>query len=245
MVRRFLALAGLLVVAAASLAAQYGTTNGEWRSYAGDPGSTKYSPLDQINKDNAKNLRIAWRFKTDNYGPRPDYNMQVTPLVVNGVMYAQAGVRRAVVAHRSRDGRTVVGVADGRRQARGERAAPGIGTRRRLLDRWQRGRAYSHGHAWLPARRAECEDRCARSNVRTQRHRRSQDRARPAGYRFGYCRYRPQRAAGCRQQRRRHRRRAHTGKRTAHEGKRQGLRPRLRRPHRQASVDFPHDSAAG
>ena len=98
MSRRFLALVCLLVVAAASLAAQYGTTNGEWRSYAGDPGSTKYSPLDQINKDNAKNLRIAWRFKTDNYGVRPNYNMQVTPLVVNGVMYAQAGMRRAVVA---------------------------------------------------------------------------------------------------------------------------------------------------
>lgn len=98
MVGRFLTLAGLLVIAVASVAAQYGTTNGEWRAYAGDPGSTKYSPLDQINKENASNLRIAWRFKTDNYGPRPDYNMQVTPLVVNGVMYAQAGVRRAVVA---------------------------------------------------------------------------------------------------------------------------------------------------
>jgi quinoprotein glucose dehydrogenase len=98
MARRFLALVGLLGVTAASLAAQYGTTNGEWRSYAGDPGSTKYSPLDQINKDNAKNLRIAWRFKTDNYGVRPDYNMQVTPIVANGVMYVQAGMRRAVVA---------------------------------------------------------------------------------------------------------------------------------------------------
>jgi quinoprotein glucose dehydrogenase len=96
--RTFVALAGVLVLAATSVIAQYGTTNGEWRSYAGDPGSTKYSPLDQINKENARSLRIAWRFKTDNYGVRPDYNMQVTPLVVNGVMYAQAGVRRAVVA---------------------------------------------------------------------------------------------------------------------------------------------------
>jgi quinoprotein glucose dehydrogenase len=98
MVRRFLVLAGVMVIAVASVAAQYGATNGEWRAYAADPGSTKYSPLDQINKDNANTLRIAWRFKTDNYGPRPDFNMQVTPLVVNGVMYAQAGVRRAVVA---------------------------------------------------------------------------------------------------------------------------------------------------
>ena len=80
------------------LAGQYGTTKGEWRSYAGEPGSTKYSPLDQINKENAKDLRIVWRFKTDNLGLRPDYNMQATPLMVNGVMYAQAGMRRTVVA---------------------------------------------------------------------------------------------------------------------------------------------------
>ncbi|RPI57266.1 MAG: pyrroloquinoline quinone-dependent dehydrogenase [Acidobacteria bacterium] len=98
MARRVLALVGLLVAAAASMSAQYGTTNGEWRAYAGEPGSTKYSPLDQINKDNAKDLRIAWRFKTDNLGPRPDYNMQSTPLMVNGVLYAQAGTRRTVVA---------------------------------------------------------------------------------------------------------------------------------------------------
>ena len=88
----------LLGLIATPLSGQYGAKNGEWRSYAGEPGSTKYSPLDQINKENAKSLRIAWRFKTDNFGVRPDYNMQVTPLMVNGVMYAQAGVRRAVVA---------------------------------------------------------------------------------------------------------------------------------------------------
>ncbi len=99
MARRTFVLAGLLVVGAVvSISAQYGTKNGEWRSYAGEPGSTKYSPLDQINKENAKSLRIAWRFKTDNLGMRPDYNMQSTPLMVGGVLYAQVGMRRAVVA---------------------------------------------------------------------------------------------------------------------------------------------------
>jgi quinoprotein glucose dehydrogenase len=98
MPRPFLASVVVLVVAAAAVSAQYGTKNGEWRAYAGEPGSTKYSPLDQITRDNAKNLRIAWRFKADNYGPRPDYNMQVTPIMVNGVLYTQAGTRRAVVA---------------------------------------------------------------------------------------------------------------------------------------------------
>ena len=34
---------------------------GEWRGYAGSNAGLKYSPLDQINKDNVKNLRIAWR----------------------------------------------------------------------------------------------------------------------------------------------------------------------------------------
>src|SRR5262245_30284086 len=91
-------LVAVLVWATAPVAGQTGAKGGEWRSYAAEPGSTKYSPLDQINKENAKNLRIAWRFKTDNLGPRPDFNMQVTPIVVNGVMYAQAGARRTVVA---------------------------------------------------------------------------------------------------------------------------------------------------
>jgi quinoprotein glucose dehydrogenase len=95
---RKLWIVGMLVCVTLPLAAQQGAKNGEWRSYAAEPGSTKYSPLDQINKDNVKNLRIAWRFSTANLGPRPDYNMQSVPIVVNGVMYAQAGTRRTVVA---------------------------------------------------------------------------------------------------------------------------------------------------
>src|SRR5689334_10817206 len=44
---------------------QRGVVNGEWRFYGGDAGSTKYSPLDQINAQNVSSLRIAWRWKTD------------------------------------------------------------------------------------------------------------------------------------------------------------------------------------
>ncbi len=97
MLRKLLTI-GALLSAALPLAAQTGARNGEWRSYAAEPGSTKYSPLDQISTDNVKNLRIAWRFKTDNLGPRPDFNMQSVPIVVNNVMYVQAGTRRTVVA---------------------------------------------------------------------------------------------------------------------------------------------------
>ena len=44
------------------LVAQYGATNGEWRSYAGDVGSTKYSPLDQITAGNFEDLEIRWHW---------------------------------------------------------------------------------------------------------------------------------------------------------------------------------------
>ncbi len=139
MARRTFVLAGLLVVGAVvSISAQYGTKNGEWRSYAGEPGSTKYSPLDQINKENAKSLRIAWRFKTDNLGMRPDYNMQSTPLMVGGVLYAQVGMRRAVVAIDPETGEQLWmwRMDEGKR---GEVApASGIGPWRGLLDRRQR-----------------------------------------------------------------------------------------------------------
>jgi quinoprotein glucose dehydrogenase len=78
--------------------AQSGAQNGEWRSYGGDLGNTHYSPLDQINADNFSQLKVAWRFKTDNLGPRPEFNFEGTPLMANGVVYSTAGTRRAVVA---------------------------------------------------------------------------------------------------------------------------------------------------
>src|SRR3990172_12150834 len=67
--------------------AQTGAKGGEWRFYAGDGGSTKYSALDQINRDNVKNLKIAWRWKTDNFGPSPEFLYEATPLMINGVLY--------------------------------------------------------------------------------------------------------------------------------------------------------------
>src|SRR5690348_9118771 len=80
------------------LAAQQGAKNGEWLSYGGDLGSTRYSPLDQINAGNFNRLEVAWRFKTDNLGPRPENNLEGTPLMAKGVLYSTAGTRRAVVA---------------------------------------------------------------------------------------------------------------------------------------------------
>jgi quinoprotein glucose dehydrogenase len=92
------AAAALALLATGLLHAQQGTTGGEWRSYGGDLGHTRYAPLDQIAPDNFNRLQVAWRFKTDNLGPRPEYNLQSTPLMVNGLLYSTAGSRRAVVA---------------------------------------------------------------------------------------------------------------------------------------------------
>src|SRR6204780_637659 len=77
---------------------QTGAKNGEWRSYGGDLGNTHYSPLDQVNAGNFSKLQVAWRFKTDNLGPRAEFNFEGTPLMANGVIYSTAGTRRAVVA---------------------------------------------------------------------------------------------------------------------------------------------------
>jgi glucose dehydrogenase len=70
----------------------------EWRSYAGDLRNQHYSPLAQISGSNFNALDVAWRFKTDSLGPRPEFKLEGTPLMVNGVLYTTAGTRRAVVA---------------------------------------------------------------------------------------------------------------------------------------------------
>jgi quinoprotein glucose dehydrogenase len=87
-----------LIVGIASASAQTGAKNGEWTTYAGDLGSTRYSGLDQINAGNFKQLEVAWRFKTDSLGPRPEYQFEGTPLMVHGMVFTTAGSRRAAVA---------------------------------------------------------------------------------------------------------------------------------------------------
>jgi glucose dehydrogenase len=74
------------------------TKNGEWQSYTGDTRGTRYSPLDQITAQNFNDLEVAWRFKTDNLGTRPEYKLEGTPLMIGGVLYATGGTRRAVFA---------------------------------------------------------------------------------------------------------------------------------------------------
>ena len=98
-----LMLLGVLAWSSPGLVGQAGQaiprpTGDEWATYGGDLASRRYRPFDQINKDNFKDLEVAWRFKTDALGPRPEFNFQATPLMVNGVIYTPAGTRRSIVA---------------------------------------------------------------------------------------------------------------------------------------------------
>jgi len=126
-----------LFLAAVISNAQTGAKNGEWRSYGGDLGNTKYSPVDQINASNFDKLRLAWRFRTDNLGPRPEFNLEATPLMANGVIYTVAGARRDVVALDAATGELlwVHGEREGQRAAVAPRQLSGRG-----LAYWTDGR---------------------------------------------------------------------------------------------------------
>ncbi len=95
--------------------AQYGATDGEWRSYGADLGSTKYSPLDQIDAGNFSDLQPAWRWQSADglldrdairaqlprlgtsrlpgrqFGIRM---FQATPLMIDGVLYISTALHQ-------------------------------------------------------------------------------------------------------------------------------------------------------
>ena len=85
-------------LALSGTAQERGNRDGEWRYIWGDAWSTRYSPLDQINADNFEDLEVAWFWRGDNFGPRPDNVGRSTPIYADGIVYTVAGRRRTVVA---------------------------------------------------------------------------------------------------------------------------------------------------
>ena len=79
---------------------QAGTSvdQGDWPTHHGNDFAQRYSPLDQINAENASTLEIAWTFNTEKIGPSPEFNNPSTPLEVDGVLYITAGATRNVLA---------------------------------------------------------------------------------------------------------------------------------------------------
>src|SRR6266850_6297628 len=108
---------------------QPSTKNGEWPYYTADLKGTKYSPLDQINASNFKDLEVAWRFKTDNLGTRPEYKLEGTPLMVKGTIYTTGGTRRSVVSLDAKTGELnwVYSLREGTRAAIAPRQLSGRG----------------------------------------------------------------------------------------------------------------------
>ena len=114
---------------------------GEWRQYSGDNGSTKYSPLDQINRSNVMKLRVAWRhpqidadFLAANPKLRLSNNYRSTPIMVNGVLYATNAVGLAE-AFDPETGRTIW-----RQKVDGDFSGnPGLGGAIRAVAYWSEG----------------------------------------------------------------------------------------------------------
>src|SRR5262245_43156892 len=105
MIRRLsiLCLAGVLAWSAPT-SAQRGAMRSDWPTYGGDPGSTKYAPLDQITRDNVNRLAVAWRWESPdnvivsaNRGKLPAFpaSFKSTPIMVNGVLYIKTSLSQA------------------------------------------------------------------------------------------------------------------------------------------------------
>src|SRR5438552_12960787 len=105
------------------------TRTGEWTHYTADVRGSRYSPLDQINAGNFNQLEVAWRFKTEHLGPRPEYKLEGTPLMVKGVLYATGGTRRSVVALDAKTGEVIWthSYPEGNRAAQSARQLSGRG----------------------------------------------------------------------------------------------------------------------
>ena len=83
----------------ASDAAMAALTRGEWPAYAGTYAAAKYSPLDQINASNVKDLEIAWRWTSADHALRaaksgidPSVMHEATPIMVGGVLYTSTSL---------------------------------------------------------------------------------------------------------------------------------------------------------
>jgi quinoprotein glucose dehydrogenase len=101
--------AGLFAAGATTSWAQHAS---DWPMYHRDLSGTRYSPLTQISTDNVGNLELAWiyRFNRDDRpritGPSSfELYQQITPIVVDGVMYLPSGDR--VVALRPETGEEI------------------------------------------------------------------------------------------------------------------------------------------
>ena len=148
-----------------SYLAQQGTKGGEWRVYGGGEWSTHYSPIDQINRDNIKDLKVAWVWKSDSLLPNPQAGSETTPIMVNGVLYFTMDQRRYVIAADAGTGETLWIY----RPNEGERFDQRRAKIHRGVAYWTDGRGEDrilYRHSGFPARGTERQDGRSRSQLR-------------------------------------------------------------------------------
>ena len=133
----------------------------DWPSYAADGASTKYSPLNQIDASNVKNLKVAWRWISPDEAIRkgnPDLKTfvnEATPLVVDGVLYTSTSMSQ-VAAINAATGKTLW-IYDPKTYENGTPA--NIGFVHRGVSYWEDGQdhriIYTTGDAYLIALNAD------------------------------------------------------------------------------------------
>ena len=103
--RVYLLVLSVALLLSSSAAAQQGTPAGQWPAYGGDHGSTKYSPLDQIDAETVERLGVVWRWDspdnavvTDNRTTLPTLPaaFKSTPVLADGVLYIKTSMSQAV-----------------------------------------------------------------------------------------------------------------------------------------------------
>ena len=168
---------------------------GEWRYLNGDPLATRYSPLDQITRDNFKNLKIAWRWKPaippaaastggtaqGNGDPKlARYRSEATPVMANGVLYWIRPAANALLPRSMRRPGSSCGMWQGRGSTKLRpryQGAPRAATLGRGVAYWTdwQGGADFRQHDWFLSRRARCQDRQNRPYVIWRQRRRRPD----------------------------------------------------------------------
>jgi quinoprotein glucose dehydrogenase len=212
----------------------------EWKAFSGEEFS-RYSPLDQINRDNVKNLQVAWTWRFDNYGTATEtLTTETTPLMVNGVLYFHR--RSTAECHRGerRHRRNALDLSPGRRRALRSGAAQDSPWRR-LLDRRQRPRAIftatpGFNLVSLDAKTGQLVDSFGENGIVDMMKQMDDKSLDPVG-KIGNSSPpvvignvvvdRPGLDSGW----------------TREQGQRQARRECVRRSHRQEGLDLPHDSA--
>jgi quinoprotein glucose dehydrogenase len=102
----------LLGLTTTSIGGKDGVKEREWHFYGGDRGSKKYSPVDQINRDNVKTLKVAWTWDSpdlkilEQNSKLFTFGYEATPLMVGGVLYISTSLSQ-VAAIDAQTGKTI------------------------------------------------------------------------------------------------------------------------------------------